>query len=83
MREFKLTKDQLERFKQKGKYFGYPDCCIEAFPNESNRDETIHQYKGFLPCETCATKIRLGLITIEQLITNRQHPDKYPKDEYN
>lgn len=81
--EFKFDKEQLEHFKKKGKYFGYPDCCIEAFPNKSNRDQNIHKNKGFLPCEDCATKIRLGLVTIEELISNREHPDKYPKDGYN
>ena len=28
-----------------GRYFGYPDCCIEAFPYKSNNDPKIHKHQ--------------------------------------
>ncbi len=61
-----------------GRYFGYPDCCIEAFPYKSNNDPKIHKHQGFKPCEKCAKRIYSGEIKIEDLIKNRKQSTPYP-----
>jgi len=72
-------------WKNKGKYYGYPDCCINDFV-ERNFDEGLsaEQEKtynhGFIPCQKCAERILKGETTLELLITNRRHNNPYPND---
>lgn len=70
--------DENDQWVVIGRYYGYPDCCIAAFPNKSNREVSIHQHQGFLPCEKCAERIKKGEIKIEDLIQNRQQSTPYP-----
>lgn len=73
-----------QHWRTTGKYYGYPQCCIDAFINDkSNRDQEIHKNQGFLPCQEHAKQIKEGKITIESLITNREHNEPFPFDGHN
>lgn len=75
----KYTSIQQRYWYYLGKYLGYPDCCVEAFLNgSSDRDDNIHKSNGFLPCISCANKIRAKEIKIEDLIIDRKHDIPYP-----
>lgn len=57
-----------------GKFFGYPQCCIEAFGDIAIpyflRSEVSQSAacNGFLPCERCGEKLLNKRITYEELI---------------
>ena len=81
-----------EALRKNGKYYGYPDCCIQSFidpiskngrlPNATERTKAQqHTAKyGFIPCEVHAQQIQDKKITIEQLILpTRLHPKPFRK----
>lgn len=78
----------MEHWKEMGKEFGYPQCCIDQFcsgvdfgrDEKLNRQERIHQCYGFIPCDKHAEMIDKGEITLESLIENRTHPIPFPRD---
>ena len=64
-----------------GVYYGYPMCCMKAFCNfESDRDIAVHRCLGFLPCPSCADKVRAGAITLEGLIKDRICNTPFPNE---
>lgn len=82
-----MSKWHIERFQTLGKYFGYPDCCIRQFLNDSingtynEPDRNIEgNYSGFVPCRKCKAKIEAGETTLAGLIKNRAHPQPFPQD---
>jgi len=53
----------------KGKFYGYPECCIKWFSEErvekyglsdiaplTPAQEAAHNFSGFIPCPVCAEK---------------------------
>lgn len=70
-----------EIWKEKGKYYGYPECCIEHFcKNTQSTDEQKRVSKGygFIPCPSCTEKIIKGDIKLENLIKNRKCEHPFP-----
>lgn len=68
-----------------GRYYGYPECCIEAFCKKgfnelSPNQERVHKFKGFIPCESHSIQIINGEITLKDLIKNRVCPFPFPKE---
>lgn len=69
-----------------GKYFGYPECCIDAFSNRkflnSHTDEQkeVSNGTGFIPCQKHALEILAGKIKIDDLITNRECKFPFPQE---
>lgn len=68
-----------------GRYYGYPQCCIDWFngPWQTDRkltdkQESVHGYHGFIPCPSCAEKVTKE--TIYTLIKNRICDTPYPND---
>ncbi len=68
-----------------GRYFGYPQCCIEAFCALSHMAEfdtgvqvRVSKNSGFIPCTTCADKVERGEVMLKDLITNRAHRKTFP-----
>ncbi len=62
-----------------GKYYGYPDCCIEAFlRGDHHLEEEIVAYgTGYVPCKTCAsTKTEEQLAS--EINNHRMCTIKYP-----
>ena len=73
-----------------GKYYGYPECCIHEFEHfwiEKGvicRIPILHipnNTTGFNPCRHHAKKILNNEIKIEDLIHNRQSPNKFPNQK--
>ncbi len=78
-----------------GRYFGYPECCIDYFHkrndkrNDKKNDKKNDKEKstslsssetGFIPCPSCANKIIIGEVKIEDLICNRECETVFPND---
>jgi hypothetical protein len=57
-----------------GKYFGYPQCCIDAYGDRKifffTRPEIVQKatVQGFVPCEKHAKQLLDGEITYTELI---------------
>jgi hypothetical protein len=77
---------ERHEFIEWGRYFGYPECCIQWFvenrvdkfpdlPPLTPQQDAIHGNNGFIPCPTCAEKVTAKTIGI--LITNRVCPIPY------
>ena len=58
-----------------GKYLGYLDCCIAAFPVHVHRGN-IYSGSGFLPCTVCVQKDPVELIA--EIDSRRKHPSVFP-----
>ncbi len=71
---------------EKGKYYGYPMCCIQAFiktyPTNSVTEAQVRasKYTGFIPCVKHTEQILAGILQLEDLILpTRQHPKPFRK----
>jgi len=72
-------------FLEKGRYYGYPECCIFAFiesfaTRESGKNYISNNRSGFLPCFACAQKVINKEIKIKDLIKNRECETAFPRD---
>ena len=81
------TQEDIEFWKQNGKYFGYPQCCIDAFCNRVGVELTPEQNSvidnhGFIPCQHHAIMILQKRTTLKELISNRECQYDYPMDDY-
>jgi hypothetical protein len=51
-------REQRELVRGLGRYYGYPECCIEAFPRarfvELRTDGPTHPPRGYVICDACA-----------------------------
>lgn len=62
---------------EQGRHYGYPDCCIKSFINQTNQNNITCRKKyyyciyGFLPCFQCYEKLTNGL-NIDNLMVNRK-----------
>lgn len=74
-----------------GKYFGYPECCTEAFIGMVSRDESptepqcqAGQHTGFIPCPTCTDKILKEELSPKEFLANsgipRICPTPFPEE---
>lgn len=76
----------IRRVELLGKYFGYPQCCIDWFVDyrmiEYSRltpaQDEIHGNQGFIPCPTCAEDLKRLEKPITDLIKVRICPVLYP-----
>lgn len=71
-----------DRFDIFGKYFGFPECCIQEFINrtESLGDEPFPlRGTGFVPCQCCRKKTEDELVKI--INANRYCPAPFPYGE--
>lgn len=79
-------------FYETGKYYGYPDCCIEYFTGRalmirllgrrvslSEKQEEVNGGTGFIPCPSCAEKVTKD--TLHTLIKDRKCPSPFPIDD--
>lgn len=74
-----------------GKYFGYPECCINEFKkccinkfrkSEHTKIKIPGNHTGFIPCEKCSLLVIKGEKKISDLITNRYCLREFPNDDY-
>jgi len=84
-----ITQEDIDYWRQNGKYFGYPQCCIDSFCNKSKENQfyiSPEQEKavdnhGFIPCQEHAVMILEGNITLGELIKDRKCKHEYPLDD--
>lgn len=64
-----------------GKYFGYPECCIQDFLKRTRKitlltpdQERVHNGHGFVPCPQCAAKVKDSA----ELIVDRKCTTPFP-----
>lgn len=79
--------DDLTSFIELGRYFGYPDCCIEAFLDrlytpgdvleDSNKVNNKMHGTGYVPCPDCYEKSKEELIST--IKANRICKEPFPK----
>lgn len=86
-----VTDDDIQEYIKMGKYYGYPDCCIQYFIKKASagsfensfEQDAVHKNTGFTPCQDCAERIVKGETTLHELIKDRQHHLPFPRsDEY-
>lgn len=82
---FEVTQEDVDYWRENGKYFGYPQCCIDSFCNQyaltSEQEDAIDNH-GFIPCHKHAIMILENKTTLKELIKDRQCKHDYPKDDY-
>lgn len=89
-RNAKLDKDRKASIQKHGMYFGYPQCCIDAFASAVHSGGMLPSYRtrskeqidaaqhGFIPCLQHARQILAKEITLAELILpSRQHPTPF------
>jgi hypothetical protein len=84
-----LCNASQEQQKEYGVAFGYPDCCINEYINDSarmmrtkidprNRKQIkiAREKYGFVPCKYHAMLIHQGKTTAEELVANRRNAEQ-------
>jgi hypothetical protein len=68
-----------------GKYYGYPNCCINDFVIRVHNNQKVKpiqeftgQYTGFVPCINCSKKIIKEKLSPHDIIKNRKCKSKFP-----
>lgn len=68
-----------------GRYYGYPNCCINDFVLRTQNDqkyepiqELAGQYSGYVPCINCSKKIVKNDLSIETFIKHRKCKTSFP-----
>lgn len=75
---------RFDTFEEYGEYFGYPECCIQAFMTMNHmHSEDWRRYPlhgtGFVCCPTCAeSKTEQQLM--DEINARRDHPRPFPDD---
>lgn len=77
-----INQMSTEHLVHNGKYYGYPECCIQEFIKyylkekpRTDEQEKVHQFSGFIPCHQHALEILAGKITLQAIILpSRKHP---------
>lgn len=52
----------------KGKMYGYPDCCINSFPNNTGKISFLNEYNWC--SDDCADSLKLERIYLETILEN-------------
>lgn len=66
----------------RGRYYGFPECCIESFltlSHVSGPDRKLDG-TGYVPCLKCNEKSEEELIQI--INSNRRSPRPFPEDNW-
>ena len=70
----------LNRFSVIGKYYGFPQCCINEFSSgKSMGKDRVFKGTGFIPCEICNASLEKDYI-LKKIAQNRIHPLPFPED---
>jgi hypothetical protein len=78
--------EPIDWWRVSGEYFGYPQCCIDAFCTfEQLKDPEERQFRaakhsGFIPCLSCAEKVLSGEVKLSNLIQSRYCETQFPKE---
>jgi hypothetical protein len=85
--EIKNLPSTAMHWRERGNYYGYPSCCVNAFVRrpydaQFTDDEVNYSKGGFLPCKKHLKMIKQGKVQIEDLIQDRQCKTGFPDDDY-
>ena len=73
------------KYREAGKYFGYPKCCIDAFildtPEALKERNPKWNDTGFIPCPECL-KIAATVRGLFSLVKCRIHRQRFPISSY-
>lgn len=58
-----------------GKYFGFPDCCIKNFCSGNNKESSLFDGTGYVPCSCCNKTITCPKVVQE--FTDRINEKRY------
>ena len=69
-----------------GRYYGFPECCIESFMQTMGAlgnplGAEAGNGTGFIPCPKHAQQVIDGDIKLEDLINNRECETPFPIDD--
>lgn len=78
--------NKMNTLRKMGKFFGYPQCCIDWFVEEraskftplTTDQEKAIDNRGFIPCPECAKKVN-NSFPLSNLIINRICNKPYPE----
>jgi hypothetical protein len=84
-----ITPSRVTWWQASGIFYGYPQCCIEAFcrldhireqaKEGSSLASDMGKGTGFIPCGSCAEKLRSGELKLRDLISGRKADRPFPK----
>ena len=85
-----ITPTRVIWWKVSGIFYGYPQCCIEAFCRLDHIQEEsktgskalaslMGKSTGFIPCRQCAEKLQTGELKLQDLISERKSELPFPK----
>ncbi len=84
-----ITPSRVIWWQVSGLFYGYPQCCIEAFcrldhvQHEAKTGDTLAsdmgKKTGFIPCRQCAEKLQSGELQLTDLISGRKADRPFPK----
>lgn len=61
-----LNKEHEDKLRHFGKFYGYPDCCIEEFVilfgKRDSSDKRKFHGTGYIPCSNCNKKSEAQLL---------------------
>lgn len=80
---FTADLEVIIKFNVLGKYFGYPQCCIDSFivltgSVNNPLGAKVGNSTGFIPCPVCAQKVISEEVELKELIINRECPEPFP-----
>jgi len=68
-------------FAENGKYFGYPQCCIDYFITNSSTERNPSWNKtGFIPCPNCLKTVN-DVDGLARLIVGRECEKPFPQSK--
>jgi hypothetical protein len=74
-----------QMFRAYGRFYGYPDCCVESFVTQPASMRTTEQTSvarhygfGFVPCPDHAHQVARGAVTYRALIKNESRGVRAP-----
>lgn len=57
---------EIDQWRWYGEWFGYPDCCIDAFCNLEDKDyDNVFIGTGYVPCKSCVSNKSVGQLVSE------------------
>lgn len=71
---------KITRWPLIGKYYGFPQCCIDEFESGLSMGKTRKfEGTGYIPCEKCNENVEKDEL-IKYINENRTHPLPFPED---
>lgn len=74
---------RYNRWSIMGKYYGFPECCVNEFVSGASMEQTRKfEGTGYIPCKQCNDNVEKDEL-ISYINENRLHPTCFPEDGNN